>query len=129
MVAARTTARMMSTVPRMTPPVLRVLPERSSLVGFIGPRRQSTAAAQTSSELTEGEQLLKSKLEKELDGAKVQVQDVSGGCGSFYAISIAHPSFKGLTKMKQHRLVNELLKDEIKDMHGLQVSSRNHETS
>lgn len=45
----------------------------------------------------------------------------AGGCGSFYAISIAHSSFKGLTMMKQHRLVNGLLKDEIKEMHGLQV--------
>lgn len=45
-----------------------------------------------------------------------------GGCGSFYAISIAHESFKGLSTIKQHRVVNELLKEEIKGMHGLQVS-------
>lgn len=47
----------------------------------------------------------------------------SGGCGSFYAISVEHESFKGLTMIKQHRLVNDLLKDDIKDMHGLQVST------
>ncbi len=46
----------------------------------------------------------------------------TGGCGSFYAISVEHESFKGLTMIKQHRLVNDLLKDDIKDMHGLQVS-------
>jgi stress-induced morphogen len=46
-----------------------------------------------------------------------------GGCGSFYAIQIEHSSFKGLNTIKQHRLVNELLKDEIKGMHGLQVES------
>ena len=45
-----------------------------------------------------------------------------GGCGSFYAISISHPSFKGLSTMKQHRIVNGLLAEEIKAMHGLQVS-------
>lgn len=50
------------------------------------------------------------------------VYDTAGGCGSFYAISISHPSFKGLSTMKQHRIVNGLLAEEIKGMHGLQVS-------
>jgi len=45
----------------------------------------------------------------------------AGGCGSFYAISVEHSSFKGLSMIKQHRVVNDLLKDEIKGMHGLQV--------
>ena len=46
---------------------------------------------------------------------------LTGGCGSFYAISVEHSSFKGLSMIKQHRVVNDLLKDEIKGMHGLQV--------
>jgi len=47
----------------------------------------------------------------------------TGGCGSFYAIHISSPLFKGLTTIKQHRLVNECLKEEVKDIHGLQVST------
>ncbi|GAA6051757.1 hypothetical protein JCM3770_002717 [Rhodotorula araucariae] len=74
--------------------------------------------------LTDGEKLLKDRLQQSLAGAKVQVQDVSGGCGSFYAISVEHESFKGLSTIKQHRLVNELLKDEIKGMHGLQLKTK-----
>ncbi|GAA5875674.1 hypothetical protein JCM3774_002577 [Rhodotorula dairenensis] len=73
---------------------------------------------------TDGEKALKSKLEEKLQGAKVDVQDVSGGCGSFYAISVEHESFRGLTMIKQHRLVNDLLKDDIKDMHGLQLKTK-----
>lgn len=46
-----------------------------------------------------------------------------GGCGSFYAISITSSAFKGLTTVKQHRLVNETLKKEIEGIHGLQVST------
>jgi len=45
-----------------------------------------------------------------------------GGCGSFFSIAITHPSFKGLMTIKQHRMVNEVLKDDIKEMHGIQVS-------
>ena len=47
----------------------------------------------------------------------------AGGCGSFYAISITSNAFKGLTTVKQHRLVNETLKKEIEGIHGLQVST------
>ncbi|GAA5840183.1 hypothetical protein JCM9279_002303 [Rhodotorula babjevae] len=75
-------------------------------------------------QLSDGEKLLKDRLEQSLEGAKVQVQDVSGGCGSFYAISVEHSSFKGLSMIKQHRVVNDLLKDEIKGMHGLQLKTK-----
>ncbi|GAA5819988.1 hypothetical protein JCM11251_005436 [Rhodosporidiobolus azoricus] len=87
--------------------------------------RSITASAPrlSDAQLSDGEKLLKDKLEASLQGAKVEVQDVSGGCGSFYAISIAHESFKGLSMIKQHRIVNDLLKDEIKDMHGLQLKT------
>ncbi|ORY84093.1 bola protein [Leucosporidium creatinivorum] len=86
-------------------------------------RLLQASSSEAPASLTDGEKALKDKLEKELDGAKVDVQDVSGGCGSFYAISISHPSFKGLTTMKQHRIVNGLLAEEIKGMHGLQLKT------
>lgn len=47
---------------------------------------------------------------------------LAGGCGSFYAIHISSPQFKGLSTIKQHKLVNQCLKEEVKAIHGLQVS-------
>ncbi|GAA5910000.1 Bol3p [Sporobolomyces salmoneus] len=85
--------------------------------------RLSTSSSSESPSLSDGEQLLKSKLEESLSGASVKVQDVSGGCGSFYAIQIEHESFRGLNTIKQHRIVNQVLKDEIKGMHGLQLKT------
>jgi hypothetical protein len=38
-----------------------------------------------------------------------------------YAIDIATTKFQGVSIVKQHRMVNEILKEEIKGMHGLQV--------
>jgi hypothetical protein len=38
-----------------------------------------------------------------------------------YAIDIASEQFSGLSVVKQHRKINEILKEEIKEMHGLQV--------
>ena len=45
----------------------------------------------------------------------------AGGCGSFYAIKIKSDAFKGLPMVKQHRMVNDALKEEIQGIHGLQV--------
>jgi len=53
--------------------------------------------------------------------AVVQVEDTSGGCGSFYRVSVASPTFAGVPRIKQHRLVNEALKSEIAEMHGLTI--------
>ncbi|CAN9478714.1 unnamed protein product [Alternaria alternata] len=49
---------------------------------------------------------------------------ISGGCGSMYAIQVESPKFKGLTVIKQHKLVNEVLKDEIKSWHGVQLRTK-----
>lgn len=97
-----------------------------------------------SASLSEGEKHIFDKLTKELSPLRLRVVDVSGnslkswatnrcnlaliflycdagGCGSMYAIDIASNEFKGLSIVKQHRKINEILKDEIKGMHGLQV--------
>ena len=64
------------------------------------------------------------KLASELSPSRLDVQDVSGGCGSMYAIEIASPKFKGLTIMKQHRLVQSILAEEIKGWHGVQLRTK-----
>ncbi|CAG8690792.1 4578_t:CDS:2, partial [Cetraspora pellucida] len=69
--------------------------------------------------LTEGEKYLYEKLSKKFQPTKLNVQDISGGCGSMYAIEISSSVFKDLPMIKQHRMVNELLQDDIKKMHGI----------
>ncbi|KAG1773860.1 bola protein [Suillus occidentalis] len=54
---------------------------------------------------------------------ELAVQDISGGCGDFYAIKIASEAFKGLSTLNQHRLVTRVLKQEIEGIHGLQVKT------
>jgi stress-induced morphogen len=53
-----------------------------------------------------------------------QVQDISGGCGSMYAIAIESAKFKGLSVIKQHKLVNQVLKEEIAGWHGVQLRTK-----
>jgi len=41
-----------------------------------------------------------------------------------YALDIVSDEFKGLPVIKQHRLVNKILKDEIKTWHGAQIKTK-----
>lgn len=47
----------------------------------------------------------------------------AGGCGTFYAITIASQAFNGLPIVKQHKLVTTTLQQEIQGIHGLQARS------
>ncbi|EUC29818.1 hypothetical protein COCCADRAFT_105549 [Bipolaris zeicola 26-R-13] len=74
--------------------------------------------------LNEAELHVFNKLKSELEPVKLEVQDISGGCGSMYAIEIESPKFKGLTVIKQHKMINEVLKDEIQSWHGVQLRTK-----
>lgn len=43
---------------------------------------------------------------------------MSGGCGQAYDVVIVSDAFEGLNTLKRHRMVNELLKDEIAQLHA-----------
>lgn len=49
--------------------------------------------------------------------------DISGGCGAMYEISVESKEFVGLSRVKQHRMITDTLKNEIKDMHGLRIQT------
>ncbi|KAF8342034.1 bola protein [Cantharellus anzutake] len=73
--------------------------------------------------VTEGEQQIINKLKARFHPSRLVVQDVSGGCGTFYAINISSSAFKGLPTVKQHRLVTQELKEEVASIHGLQLKT------
>ncbi|KAF2875099.1 bola protein [Massariosphaeria phaeospora] len=74
--------------------------------------------------LSEGELHVFNKIKAELDPSKLEVQDISGGCGSMYALEIESAKFKGLPVIKQHKLVNSILAEEIKSWHGVQLRTK-----
>ncbi len=41
-----------------------------------------------------------------------------------FAIEVVSKKFRGLSVIKQHRLVNEVLGEEIKGWHGLQLKTK-----
>ena len=67
--------------------------------------------------------LINTLKEKFPSATDIAVQDISGGCGAMYEVFVESPDFKGMRLVKQHQMVTEALKGEIKDMHGLRIST------
>lgn len=53
-----------------------------------------------------------------LNPTHVEIQDISGGCGASFAAIIVSDEFKGKSALQRHRLVNGILKEEIKAVHA-----------
>ncbi|KAJ7937344.1 bola protein [Mycena leptocephala] len=70
---------------------------------------------------TNKEQIIYNKLTERFSPSQLQIADISGGCGTFFAITIASEAFKGIPMVKQHQLVTQTIKAEIEEIHGLQV--------
>ncbi|RYO77691.1 hypothetical protein DL766_002844 [Monosporascus sp. MC13-8B] len=64
------------------------------------------------------------KLAAEFSPTELMVQDVSGGCGSMYGIEIASEKFRGVNMLKQQRMVNAVLGDQMKGWHGVQLRTK-----
>ncbi|KAH9868009.1 hypothetical protein IAQ61_007316 [Plenodomus lingam] len=82
------------------------------------------AALEPPDYLNEAELQVFNKIKAKLEPVRLEVQDISGGCGSMYALDIESPKFKGLSVIKQHKMVNEVLKDEISGWHGVQLRTK-----
>jgi len=74
--------------------------------------------------LDEHERAIFDTLRSTLRPTALEVQDISGGCGSMYAINVTSERFAGLSMIRQHRLVNEILGERIKSWHGLQLRTK-----
>lgn len=74
--------------------------------------------------MTPAESSIAAILASKLNPTALLVQDISGGCGSMYAIDITSSAFKGLNMLKQQRLVNGALGDLVKEWHGVQIRTR-----
>lgn len=74
---------------------------------------------------------VKQKIESALSGAKVSVQDTSAGheehnsTGAHLSIDITYTGFVGKSILEQHRMINDILKEELRErIHALQIKTR-----
>ncbi|KAI1660498.1 bola-like protein [Daldinia decipiens] len=74
--------------------------------------------------LDDAESAIWDKLTAEFAPTELMVQDISGGCGSMYGIEIASEKFRGVNMLKQQRMVNAVLGDQMKGWHGIQLRTK-----
>ncbi|KAF4636081.1 hypothetical protein G7Y89_g2007 [Cudoniella acicularis] len=106
--------------------------KESSIQGTIGKGESGVAdeiarereVLEAPAHLNEKERGIWELLMRELACERLEVQDISGGCGSMYGIDVISERFRGLSMLKQQRLVNEVLGEEIKGWHGVQLKTR-----
>lgn len=102
-------------------PILRTTSTR--IFSQIHQRLQSTRL-EPPAELDDAERDIFNKL---VDGlapvSALEVHDISGGCGQMYNVNITSEKFKGLPMIKQHKLVNSIIGEEIKKWHGIQLKT------
>ncbi|KAK7408335.1 hypothetical protein QQX98_009483 [Neonectria punicea] len=87
-------------------------------------RSVSAAIDEEIPSMTPAEASIASILAEKLSPTQLLVQDVSGGCGSMYAIDITSAAFRGQTILKQQRMVNAALGDLVKGWHGVQIRTK-----
>ncbi|KAI0063024.1 bola-like protein [Artomyces pyxidatus] len=61
---------------------------------------------------------LEAAIRAALPVAHVEVVDESSGCGDNYSVLIVSEAFEGKTTLARHRMVNELLKAQIAQIHA-----------
>ncbi|KAF9928568.1 hypothetical protein FBU30_002306 [Linnemannia zychae] len=106
-------------------PMARMATRNTSKISLTQLRFNSAIVSSTPpASLNEGEKHLYSKLFEKFQPTKLIVEDISGGCGSMYQVEVVSAAFKDLNMVKQHRLVNETLKEEIKGMHGIRLTTK-----
>ena len=94
-------------------------PARQAARPFSSQRRGFAAGAAPEVTETAIEQALRNGIEVD----SLVVRDVSGGCGSFFHVTLASGEFKGLSTLKQHMMLNKLLKDYLPLVHGIQYQT------
>ncbi|KAL6909257.1 bola protein [Trichoderma evansii] len=87
-------------------------------------RQQQDQEVDEDTGMSPAESSIAAILASKLNPTSLLVQDISGGCGSMYAIDITSSAFKGLNMLKQQRLVNSALGDLVKEWHGVQIRTR-----
>ncbi|PHH78701.1 hypothetical protein CDD80_6439 [Ophiocordyceps camponoti-rufipedis] len=100
-------------------PLYRCLPPVTSLAARRG--NFFSSSAHNDGQMTPAELSIASLLTSKLSPTKLLVRDISGGCGTMYAIQITSPLFRGQSLLKQQRMVNGALGDLVKAWHGLQL--------
>ncbi|CAD6184622.1 unnamed protein product [Caenorhabditis auriculariae] len=89
--------------------------------------RRTISSSWPSMSPSNAEKTMADQLRCRVEGCtEVVVEDVSNGCGSMFNVFVEATSFQGKTKVQQHKIVTGILREQIKDMHGLTITTQKY---
>ena len=62
-------------------------------------------------------------LKKSISFESLLVEDTSGNCGQAFKIKIKSKEFNGKGLVQQHRMITDILKSELKDVHSINLKT------
>mmetsp|Transcript_11002 Transcript_11002/g.20710 ORF Transcript_11002/g.20710 Transcript_11002/m.20710 type:complete len:97 (+) Transcript_11002:75-365(+) len=65
-----------------------------------------------------------SKLTEALAASNCTVEDKSGGCGQSFSIMIESEKFRGQSRLKCQRMVQEVIREEIASWHAVSIQTK-----
>lgn len=57
----------------------------------------------------------------ELQATHVEVEDISGGCGSSFSILVVSAAFEGVRLLERHRMLHAVLGDDMDTIHAVKL--------
>ncbi|PFH49304.1 hypothetical protein AMATHDRAFT_63437 [Amanita thiersii Skay4041] len=66
---------------------------------------------------------IEAALRKSIPVTHLEIEDQSSGCGESYAVLIVSEAFAGKNTLTRHRMVNDMLKNEIAQLHAFSQKS------
>eukprot|EP00434_Breviolum_minutum_P018584 symbB.v1.2.016393.t1/scaffold1247.1/size129121/1 len=92
---------------------------------YFAPVRSTPLAFRTQrSSFCSVEASVATKLKDALSASQCVVEDRSGGCGQSFSIVIESEQFRGLTKLKCQRMVQEVIREEIAQWHAVSIQTK-----
>ena len=63
------------------------------------------------------------KLSSHIQLSKYDIQDTSNGCGQCFQVTLVSDDFNGKSTLSRHKMVNQFLKEELKEIHAFSQST------
>ena len=73
--------------------------------------------------------IIEGKITSELNPSRIEVVDMSGNCGTAFQVYVKSEKFNGLTLIAQHKLLNKILEQELKEIHSIQYKTEQEKTN
>ncbi|GAM22237.1 hypothetical protein SAMD00019534_054120 [Acytostelium subglobosum LB1] len=68
-------------------------------------------------------QQIEDRIKGNFPGDHINVEDVSGGCGAKFTVTVGSDKFVGMPLLQRHRMVNDIIGDLMNEIHAVNLNT------